>query len=82
MAALAGTQEEQTLAHEAEKVADHEVDLAFYDALRRVQETPVKLSPEAEITDRKSRPSKPSGRSGKHQALATQARGRARGSER
>jgi len=56
MAALAGTQEEQTLAHEAEKVGDHEVDLAFYDALRRVQETPAKLSPEAkEIADRKAK---------------------------
>lgn len=56
MAALAGTPEEQSFAHEAEKVADHEVDLAFYDTLRRVQETPVKLSPEAkEIADRKAK---------------------------
>jgi len=56
MAALAGTPEEQSLAHEAEKIADHEVDLAFYDALRRVQETPVKLSPEAkQIADRKAK---------------------------
>jgi len=56
MAALAGTQEEQAMAHEAEKVADHEVDLAFYDALRRVQEAPAKLSPEAkEIADRKAK---------------------------
>src|SRR4029077_16863447 len=29
MTALASTPEEQTLAHEAEKVGDHEVDLAF-----------------------------------------------------
>jgi small-conductance mechanosensitive channel len=56
MAALAGTPEEQAMAHEAEKVADHEVDLAFYDALRRVQDTPVKLSPEAkEAADRKAK---------------------------
>ncbi len=56
MAALAGTSEEQTLAHEAEKVADHEVDLAFYDALRRVQETPAKLTPEVkQIADRKEK---------------------------
>ncbi len=56
MAAFAGTPEEQALAHEAEKVADHEVDLAFYDALRRVQDTPVKLSPEAkELSDRKAK---------------------------
>ena len=56
MAALAGTQEEQALAHEAEKVGDHEVDLAFYDALRRVHETPAKLSPQAkEIAGRKTK---------------------------
>src|SRR5689334_7294395 len=56
MAALAGTPEEQAIAHEAEKVADHEVDLAFYDALRRVQDTPLKLSPEAkEAADRKAK---------------------------
>ena len=56
MAALAGTPEEQALAHEAEKTADHEVDLAFYDALRRVQDAPVKLSPEAkELADRKAK---------------------------
>ena len=56
MAALAGTPEEQALAHEAEKVADHEVDLAFFDALRRAQETPAKLSPEAkQIAERKEK---------------------------
>ncbi len=56
MAGLAGTPEEQALAHEADKVADHEVDLAFYDALRRVQETPPKLSPEAkQIAERKDK---------------------------
>ena len=44
------------MAHEAEKVADHEVDLAFYDALRRVQETPAKLTPEVkQIADRKEK---------------------------
>ena len=56
MAALAGTPEEQALAHEAQKTADHEVDLAFYDALRRVQDTPVKLSSEAkEVAGRKAK---------------------------
>ncbi len=56
MAALAGTPEEQSLAHEAEKVADHEVDLAFYDALRTAQENPPPLSPEAkEIATRKTK---------------------------
>jgi small-conductance mechanosensitive channel len=56
VAAMAGTAEEQTLAHEAVKIADHEVDLSFFDALRRVQQAPVKLSPEAkEIADRKAK---------------------------
>lgn len=47
MAATAATPEEQVLAHQAEKVADHEVDLAFFDALRTAEENPPKLSPEA-----------------------------------
>jgi small-conductance mechanosensitive channel len=56
MAALAGTPEEQSLAHEAEKVGDHEVDLAFYDALRTAQENPPPLSPEAkQIAARKTK---------------------------
>ena len=56
MAALAGTSEEQTLAHQAEKVGDHEVDLAFLDALRTAQENPPPLSPEAkQIAERKNK---------------------------
>jgi len=56
MSTLAGTPEEQALAHEAEKIADHEVDLAFLDALRRVRETPPKLTPEAkQIAERKDK---------------------------
>ncbi len=56
MAALAGTSEEQTLAHQAEKVGDHEVDLAFFDALRTAQQNPPPLSPEAkQIADRKAK---------------------------
>jgi len=56
MSTLAGIPEELTLAHEAEKIADHEVDLAFLDALRRVQETPPKLTPEArQIAERKAK---------------------------
>src|ERR1700730_182705 len=47
LAAIAGTPEEQSLAHEAEKVGDHEVDLAFFDALRTAEENPPALSPEA-----------------------------------
>ncbi len=47
MASIAGTPEEQALAHEAEKVGDHEVDLAFFDSLRTAEENPPPLSPEA-----------------------------------
>jgi small-conductance mechanosensitive channel len=47
MAALASTPEELALSHAAEKVADHEVDLAFFDAIRTAQENPPALSPEA-----------------------------------
>lgn len=49
VAATAGTQEEQTLAHEAEKAGDHEVDLTFFDALRTAQLNPPPLSPEAKV---------------------------------
>src|SRR5271166_5771484 len=56
MGAVAATQEEQALAHEAEKAGDHEVDLAFFDALRAAEENPPKLSPEAkQIEDRKTK---------------------------
>jgi len=54
MAALASSTEEQALAHEAEKTGDHEVDLAFLDALRTAEENPPALSAEAkQIADRK-----------------------------
>ncbi|MGP0019489.1 MAG: mechanosensitive ion channel domain-containing protein [Candidatus Sulfotelmatobacter sp.] len=56
MAAIAGTPEEQVLAHQAEKVGDHEVDLSFLDALRTAEENPPLLSPEArQISDRKNK---------------------------
>ncbi len=56
MAAMAGTPEEQALAHEAEKIGDHEVDLAFYDAIRTMEENPPALSPEArQIAARKAK---------------------------
>jgi len=56
MGALAGTPEEQALAHEAEKIGDHEVDLAFFDALRTAEENPPALSPEAkQIAARKAK---------------------------
>jgi small-conductance mechanosensitive channel len=56
MAGLAATAEEQALAHEAEKVGDHEVDLAFFDSLRTAEENPPKLSPEAKVlADRKDK---------------------------
>jgi small-conductance mechanosensitive channel len=47
LAAIAATPEEQALAHEAEKTGDHEVDLAFFDALRTAEENPPALSPES-----------------------------------
>jgi len=56
MAAIAGTPEEQLLAHQAEKVGDHEVDLSFLDALRTAEENPPPLSPEArQLADRKNK---------------------------
>jgi len=56
MATMAGTPEEQALAHEAEKVGDHEVDLAFFNTLRTAQQNPPPLSPEAkEIAARKAK---------------------------
>jgi len=56
MAALAATPEEQLLAHQAEKVGDHEVDLSFLDALRTAEENPPQLSPEArQLADRKNK---------------------------
>jgi small-conductance mechanosensitive channel len=56
MATIAGTPEEQALAHQAQKVGDHEVDLAFLDTLRTAQENPPALSPEAkQISARKDK---------------------------
>ena len=55
MATMA-TLEEQAVAQAAEKVGDHEVDLAFYDALRTAEENPPQLSPQAkQIADRKNK---------------------------
>lgn len=48
LAAWAGTPEEQDLANEAEKTADHEVDLDFASALRRVNAHPPASSKEAQ----------------------------------
>ncbi len=45
MGTLAYTQGEKDLAQQAEKVADHEVDLAFFDAFRAAQENPLPLTP-------------------------------------
>ncbi len=56
LAATASTPEELALAHQAEKIGDHEVDLAFFDSLRTAEENPPKLSPEAkQIEDRKNK---------------------------
>jgi small-conductance mechanosensitive channel len=48
---LASTPEEQALAHQALKVSDHEVDLAFFDALRSAEENPPPLSQEAKLLE-------------------------------
>jgi small-conductance mechanosensitive channel len=52
---LAYTAEEKEQAREAEKVADHEVDLAFFDAFRSAQENPPPLTGALkQLADRKS----------------------------
>ncbi len=47
-------QEEKDLAQQAEKIADHEVDLAFFDAFRTAQDSPPPLTPGLKkLADRK-----------------------------
>src|SRR5246127_5127828 len=46
LALLASTPEEQDFAHEASRLADYEVDLAFADALREATEHPPAPTPE------------------------------------
>ena len=46
MAALASTPDQQHLANEALRLADHEVDLAFADTLRSATQHPAPVSPE------------------------------------
>jgi len=46
LAALAASPEEQNFVHQAEKVADHELDLAFYDAERNAGGNAPPLTPE------------------------------------
>ncbi len=46
LASLANAPEERRLAQEAARLADHEVDLAFADALREATEHPVKIDPQ------------------------------------
>jgi len=48
LAALAVTPDEQRLAQEAARFADHEIDLAFADAVREAAEHPVDLDPKYE----------------------------------
>ncbi len=67
MGTMASTPEEQALAHEAAKVGDHEVDLAFFDALRTAQQNPPAAIAELPIRSRRG-VTKPTGgkrRSGK-----------------
>jgi small-conductance mechanosensitive channel len=52
---LAYTQEEKDLAQQAEKVADHEVDLAFFDAFSAAQQNPPPLTPALKkLSDKKN----------------------------
>ena len=54
VAALAASSDEQRLSEQAQKVADHEVDLAFYDALRTAgRQTPPNTPEIQEIFSRK-----------------------------
>jgi small-conductance mechanosensitive channel len=56
MAALASTPEEQRIAQEVLRIADHEVDLSFADALRSAAQHPAQPSPEVrEINSRINR---------------------------
>ncbi|BDG08550.1 mechanosensitive ion channel domain-containing protein [Anaeromyxobacter paludicola] len=56
VAALATTPEEQELARQAERLADHSVDLAFVDAMRRaVDEQPPPTPEVRELAARKSK---------------------------
>jgi small-conductance mechanosensitive channel len=56
MAQLASSQDGLRFAREAEKVGDHEVDLAFADALRTAAENPPKLTPDMKVMlDRKNK---------------------------
>jgi small-conductance mechanosensitive channel len=53
---LAHSQDEKGLAQQIEKVADHEVDLAFFDAFRAAQENPPTLTPALKkLSDTKNR---------------------------
>jgi small-conductance mechanosensitive channel len=51
LAAWAATPDDQDLARDAERVADHEVDLDFASALRRVSALPPQTSPEAKALE-------------------------------
>jgi small-conductance mechanosensitive channel len=51
LAAWAATRDDQDLARDAERVADHEVDLDFASALRRVSALPPQTSPEAKALE-------------------------------
>jgi small-conductance mechanosensitive channel len=53
---LAASPEEEGFARDAKRLADHEVDLAFADALRRAADTPVPDTPEVkDLLARKAR---------------------------
>jgi small-conductance mechanosensitive channel len=55
LAAFAATSDDQDLARDAERVADHEVDLDFASALRRVSALPPQMPPDAKALEERVR---------------------------
>ena len=55
LAAFAATSDDQDLARDAERVADHEVDLDFASALRRVSALPPQMPPDAKVLEERVR---------------------------
>ncbi len=56
LASVAATAEEQEFDRQAQKIGDHEVDLAFADALRAAAQTPIAMTPDIkDLFDRRAR---------------------------
>ena len=72
LAAWAATPDDQDLARDAERVADHEVDLDFASALRRVSALPPQTPPEAKALEERVRQMEAQLKKDKDQALDLQ----------